>query len=388
MPELSLRADVARLRPTSVGANAGLWLDRFLPEQLTAGEHPPPRDEHPHTKHIKAAAEIGEPAVYKPFFTRWLTALDDLPQYERVKTGEAVARGRVVVGLGAEGVLENAITLHRAYGVPYIPGSALKGLAAAYAHRRLLDNTWRKEVRNKAGEVITSLGDAHKIVFGDTTTAGYVTFFDALYVPGSAAPNRPLLPDVLTVHHPKYYQGGDEAEAPADWDSPTPISFISATGCFLVALAGPAQWVDTAYDILALALDELGVGGKTAAGYGRMTLDGLDAVRTRLGGSLSSDTEETPKDQSTPTNHNPDIAVADALIARINGLADNRVAGEINKFYQEAQALTINAVQYARIAAAMITKVQAAGREKASADRPWYKALLLAVQGSDVVTKG
>jgi len=87
MPELSLRADLARLRPTSVGANAGLWLDRFLPEQLTAGEHPPPRDEHPYTKHIKAAAGIGEPAIYKRFFTHWQTALDNLPQYERVKTG-------------------------------------------------------------------------------------------------------------------------------------------------------------------------------------------------------------------------------------------------------------------------------------------------------------
>ena len=241
MPELSLRDDLARLSPTSAGANAGLWLDRFLPEQLAAGEHPPPHVEHPHTKHIKAAAGIGEPDAYNRFFIRWQAALADLPQYEHVKTGVAAARGRLVVGLGAEGVLENAITLHRAYGVPYIPGSALKGLAAAYAHRRLTNAEWRKPPLILEPQAPFS---AHEILFGSTRSTGYVTFFDALYVPNSAAPNRPLLPDVLTVHHPKYYQGGNEAEAPADWDSPTPISFISATGRFLVALAGPAQWVD------------------------------------------------------------------------------------------------------------------------------------------------
>ncbi|MEI7769219.1 MAG: type III-B CRISPR module RAMP protein Cmr6 [Chloroflexales bacterium] len=382
MPEQSLRDDLARLHPTPAGANAGLWLDRFLPAQLSS-EEKLKDEQHPYTRHIKAAAEIGEPVAYGRFFARWRMALEDLPQYERVKMGEASARGRVVVGLGAEGVLENAITLHRAYGVPYIPGSALKGLTAAYAHRRLLDGTWHKEVRNKEGQVVTALGEAHKLVFGDTTSAGYVTFFDALYVPGSATATRPLLPDVLTVHHPKYYQGGDEAVAPADWDSPTPISFISATGRFLVALAGPTQWVDTAYDILSLALDELGVGGKTAAGYGRLTLDGLADARARLGGSLSSDTDALPENQGTPADLDPDAAIADALIARISALADNRVANEINKFYQEVKGLMISPAQYARIADAIIKKVRGAGREKASADKGWYKELLAVVHERD-----
>jgi hypothetical protein len=40
---------------------------------------------------------------------------------------------RLVVGLGADSVLETAITLHRIYGFPIIPGSALKGLTRAWA---------------------------------------------------------------------------------------------------------------------------------------------------------------------------------------------------------------------------------------------------------------
>ncbi len=281
MPEPSLRADLPSLSVPPAGANAGLWLDRFLPTQLGEDETPGKGQEHPHTAQIRTAAAIGVPTAYARFFTRWHTALAALPQPEgyKLRTGEAVARGRVVVGLGAEGVLENAITLHRAYGVPIIPGSALKGLVAAYAHGRLADKGWRKPPLELDPQAPMS---AHEILFGSTRRAGYVTFFDALYVQCNVSAARPLLPDVLTVHHPTYYQGGEKAEVPADWDSPTPIAFISATGRFLVALAGPTQWVDTAYDILALALDEVGVGGKTAAGYGRFTLDGLTTIRARF----------------------------------------------------------------------------------------------------------
>jgi len=39
---------------------------------------------------------------------------------------------RIVIGLGGESVLETDITLHHLYGIPFIPGSALKGLTRAY----------------------------------------------------------------------------------------------------------------------------------------------------------------------------------------------------------------------------------------------------------------
>jgi CRISPR-associated protein Cmr6 len=43
------------------------------------------------------------------------------------------AQSRVVIGLGSKGTLEMRMTLHRTYGFPYIPGSALKGLARTQA---------------------------------------------------------------------------------------------------------------------------------------------------------------------------------------------------------------------------------------------------------------
>jgi CRISPR-associated protein Cmr6 len=372
-----MRVLLERLGATPRGANTGLWIDRFLSRQVPNGESPP-SDGHPHAKHFQTVADIPTPSFYRDRFISWQAALQDLPQFEHVRTGEAIARGRVVVGLGAEGVLENAITLHRAYGVPYLPGSALKGLAAAYAHRRLLDDGWRKPPLELKPDAPVH---AHEVLFGSTRSAGYVTFFDALWMPPEqpGASTKPLEPDVLTVHHPKYYQGGAQPQAPADWDSPTPIAFLTATGSFLVALAGPKIWVDTAYEILALALDEMGVGGKTAAGYGRLTLEGLETIRARRAGATTPSAGAEPSALHKPVPavpSDPEVAVADALITRINALSDQRVAGEINKFYLEAKGLTIDARQRARIAAALVARVRGAGREKASTDKAWYKEVL------------
>jgi CRISPR-associated protein Cmr6 len=179
---------------------------------------------------------------------------------------EARTLGRLAINLGAESVLETSIALHHTYGTPYIPGSALKGLAAHYAMNHLDVTDWGTDSR------------AFQILFGDMTSAGYVTFYDALYVPGSGHQGKGLWPDVITVHHPEYYQSGKTP--PADWDSPTPIPFLTATGSFLIALSGPRTWVDKAFEILTLALEGEGIGAKTSSGYGRMQFGERDAAES------------------------------------------------------------------------------------------------------------
>ncbi len=246
----------------------GLWLDKFLPKQESQG------GESSFGKHFKEAASIPVSPAYKTLFEAWKQAL----QQEGVIIKKAKALGRLAIGLGAESVLETNITIHRTYGVPYIPGSALKGLAARYARLRLGDE-WKKGTT------------AYQTLFGDTSTEGHVIFFDALYVPNSAKDDKPLLIDVITVHHPAYYQGA--GSPPADWDSPTPIPFLSATGSFLIALYGPDKWVNAAFQILALALREEGIGAKTNSGYGRMLLEGSQVT-------LLSHKSSTHKSSSHP----------------------------------------------------------------------------------------
>ncbi len=258
--------------------HAGLWLDKFLAEQeeKKAGSG---SQGNTRTKHYKSVVRLRVPQIYRDFFQRWQCALQDLD----AKTRFARVKTRMVVGLGAESVLETSITLHRTYGVPYIPGSALKGLAASYARKYL---GWKTDA------------DEYRTLFGDTKSAGFVEFFDALYVPGSAPGDKPLALDVITVHHPEYYQG---KAAPADWDNPTPVPFVTAQGEYLLALTGPADWVDVAFFILGLSLAQEGIGAKTAVGYGRMKLESHSSLRTtspfRPSTSISSQQEERPSKQ-------------------------------------------------------------------------------------------
>jgi len=159
-------------------------------------------------------------------------------------------RGRLIVGLGDKGVLETGITIHRTYGLPYIPGSALKGLASHYA---LQEAALDKE--------------RHKLLFGETDDSGYVVFHDA-WISDSSVPAC-LAADVMTPHHSKYYS---ESAAPLDSDTPIPVPFLSVTGEFHVAVTSP-DWPDGAaigMNLLLAALRDWGVGGKTSSGYGRM----------------------------------------------------------------------------------------------------------------------
>jgi len=237
------RSGLRRFGRPDFRTNAGLWLDRYLDsfsERQGKGDL------------VKEVAAIPTPDPYASSYKRWCGTLAALG----AETRTAMVAGRMVVGVGDESILETSVTLHHTYGVPYIPGSALKGLAASFARQRLDDDEWNQN------------GTAYQTVFGNTDVAGYVTFFDALYQPGSGQKGQALHSDVLTVHHKEYYEG--KGVPPADWDDPVPLPLLSATGCYLLALAGPPAWVEATFKILKLALAETGVGAKTSSGYGRM----------------------------------------------------------------------------------------------------------------------
>lgn len=181
---------------------------------------------------------------------------------------------RLIVGLGSENVLETGLQLHHTYGVPIIPGSALKGLASHYCH-----DVWGQRQNASAPEENLAFrrgGKHHSLLFGTTEDGGVITFHDAWIVPQSLT-NGALRLDVMTPHHPKWQT--NEAP-PTDFDSPVPVSFLSVAGTFDVRLSwsGPTgasqdqaeAWTKLAMLLLREALAEWGVGGKTNSGYGRL----------------------------------------------------------------------------------------------------------------------
>lgn len=257
----TLRDGLRGVQRRARSTHAGLWFDRYYTIDAD-------RKDDSKRDHLRAVVELGVPAAYEAFYDLWKRSLP-----EGCVRAIAEVRGRMVVGTGEKGVAEAGITLHHTYGVPFVPGSALKGLVSSFAHLRLEEFAQPKVNRiheSKPGEEHRPAAPYHTL-FGAENSAGYVTFFDALYIPNSAKENKPLAPDVITGHHGRYYVG-DSPAPPADWDRPTPVPFLTATGRYLIALAGPPEWSAAALEMLGMALNELGIGAKTAAGYGRMRL--------------------------------------------------------------------------------------------------------------------
>ncbi|MFD1887758.1 type III-B CRISPR module RAMP protein Cmr6 [Paenibacillus wenxiniae] len=178
----------------------------------------------------------------------------------------------LVIGNGTASVLETYLSLHPTYGVPYLPGTALKGLAVRAADQL---------AQLHAHSELAKDGVEYATLFGTTEAAGFIQFHDALVTPGTAKDAIQL--DVLTPHHQEYNQISVKEEkkempyaAPRDDDPPVPVPFLHAQGTYKVALSCEGkvsiakEWLELAASIVQFALEHEGIGGKTNAGYGRM----------------------------------------------------------------------------------------------------------------------
>jgi CRISPR-associated protein Cmr6 len=255
-----MRQDIVKIREErGRGQHPGLILARYLAEQNDEG-----RDKR---ELLAAACAAGRDqsviALYRRAFERWRERLSGVKAEVDLRTPP---HARLLVGLGNKGVIEAGLRLHHTYGVPLIPGSALKGLAEHYCH----------EVYGAVDERYRRGRDYHNLLFGTTDDGGGIRFEDAWMHPDSLGPHdQGLLPDVMTPHHQKWQTG--ENIAPTDFDSPVPVPFLSVAGCFHVAIwwQGPAHaqaeaWTQRAMELLQAALADWGVGGKTSSGYGRL----------------------------------------------------------------------------------------------------------------------
>jgi CRISPR-associated protein Cmr6 len=103
-------------------------------------------------------------------------------------------------------------------------------------------------------------------------------FHDAWWKPEGE--RLPIHPDVMTVHHADYYTR-TENKPPSDMDNPNPSSVcvgdreVSGRGRedrLRPKRMNRPELLDAALCILKLGLEHLGIGAKTNAGYGRMSL--------------------------------------------------------------------------------------------------------------------
>lgn len=277
--------------------HAGLAYERLAPINPGEGKV----EDSAATDWLRAFEKLGAPTGYALAFERWkrsFTSEGDL-------CVEVELTARLLVGHGNPSGHEVGLSLHHTWGVPMIPGSALKGLLNHYVDvvygpsgERINPNdpTLTGEPKARAPyqgvtwrgtRIAHGPGEVHRALFGappadDDTheswstvsgpTQGAVTFHDAWWAPRGTREVLPLAADVLTVHQKPYYDThGAAKSAPNDHESPIPVAFLTVRpgARFLVALSGAAGWTSFASDLLLEALELWGVGAKTAAGYGR-----------------------------------------------------------------------------------------------------------------------
>ncbi len=169
----------------------------------------------------------------------------------------------LAVGLNNATVVETSLTLHPLYGIPLIPGSALKGLCRTYV---------TGEIAAHASKKIDDDDETIQRIFGSPTQSGTVMFFDALPFEGKAT----FALDITNVHYPDYYSKG---KAPTNDQRPNPVLFLTVTDTIFTFALAPRNLkreeqkddVTTVSQWLQEALQDYGVGGKTSAGYGYFT---------------------------------------------------------------------------------------------------------------------
>ncbi len=211
--------------------NLSLILDKYPPETVVAET----KNKGPWLQTLVQGNHL-DIALTRAAYSRWHAMISAM----QVTRFDATLDWRMVIGLGGESVLETDITLHHLYGIPFIPGSALKGLTRAYV---------TGEIEGYKSDKIDNDNEEVKRIF-----------------------------DIMNPHYPEYYNSlkSSKTTPPTNDQQPNPITFLTVTNTtftFALALRNPNDLehkddLNKTKGWLQEALQKYGVGGKTSAGYG------------------------------------------------------------------------------------------------------------------------
>jgi CRISPR-associated protein Cmr6 len=208
---------------------------------------------------------------------------------------KGIVENNLVIGLGNPSVFETDITLHNTYGIPYIPGSAIKGVLRNYIIEKYFkecsDNCNVK--CNKQCEKEAEADQAFNAIFGGQDKEGKNIQGKVIFIDAFPKEKYEIKLDVMTPHHMNYYN--DNKDFPLDCDDTNPIMFlVVANGTefkFNIAvnkdinknmcnIAKGSRLLNEECDIEKFILENLikaltfhGIGAKTSVGYGYFEID-------------------------------------------------------------------------------------------------------------------
>lgn len=185
--------------------------------------------------------------------------LDIITGFKHNHCMTATLGSRMIIGLGSASVFKTSITLHHTYGLPYVPGSALKGCLRSFVIRDLFEGN----------EILAQADNDFSKVFGTQESAGKIIFLDAY-------PTKcdKLELDIMNPHYSDYYQG---KSAPTDDQEPTLIKFFAVPKDtrFTFRLVSNKQDITQKTicgrnftELFSEMLSDMGIGAKTSVGYG------------------------------------------------------------------------------------------------------------------------
>lgn len=273
----------------------GLQLDKYSPTG----------DQSVQKKSLSDVCQArGDNALFEGCKQRWLETLRSRPGLVIFRCETA---GPLTLHLSRASALENAgICLHPLYGFAYLPGSGLKGMARAYAEMAWFPTCYEPNEQAQPKDAVeeqkaVAAWRQIEAVFGwapgsDSVGKGKLKPWKPQCVPERGKDDREqsggivfhdawpetwprLNVDIINNHHSQYYEMG---KAPGDWEDPSMVSFLAVGprtvfqfGLSLrrhgTSQAAEAALLDLAGRWLQGALCHLGVGAKTAAGYGYFT---------------------------------------------------------------------------------------------------------------------
>jgi CRISPR type III-B/RAMP module RAMP protein Cmr6 len=183
----------------------------------------------------------------------------------------------------SDGLIQNAgICLDRLFGLPYIPGSAVKG---ATRHAALC------ELASATGADLAKSLSAFIEVFGTAETDfkqnGDLAAFRVQsqgdqsldrkgaisFLPAYPVTEAKVVVDLVNVHYPTYYQSGEVSDLAIERPQPNPFPAVERGAAFafiavLNGVSGDRSALANAKRWLEKAIMENGIGAKTGAGYG------------------------------------------------------------------------------------------------------------------------
>jgi len=203
---------------------------------------------------------------------------------DRAAVAVGQLEGRLAINL-ADSLIQNAgICLDRLLGLPFVPGSAVKGVCR---HAAL------EQLKTSQGEERVQLFEDFCDVFGtadnDFINGELRSFRDLV---GDRAPNQrglisflPAYPlneakiviDLTNVHYPEYYWTGQQEDLSKEKPQLNPFPAVETGAqfafCLVLNKAGtPVTLLQAALKWLETALLVRGLGAKTASGYGWFSL--------------------------------------------------------------------------------------------------------------------